>query len=165
MKRVLVIVMAVILSVMGQTGFASAGVYTDDLGKCVVAAATPDDQALFVQLIFAMLSLNPVVKPYASVTDDQRQELSQRASIMVERLIVDDCHKEAVAAFKYEGDVAAMGASFQLLGQVAARRMLTDPSVAAGMGKMNTINDKAKWRTVYTDAGLPIPPGVAEPAR
>jgi hypothetical protein len=156
MKRA-IIGAAVFLAVSLQGFPASAGIYTDDLSKCLVKSSTVADQTVLVQWIFATLSLNPAVKPLSSITAEQRDDLARKTSGIMQRLILSDCHTEAVAAFKYEGPAVALGASFQLLGQVAVRGLMSDPLVVAGMQQLDKFSDKSKWVEIYKEAGVPVP--------
>lgn len=133
---------------------AVAGPFADDLSKCLANNANKDDQVVLVQWMFAMLSLNPSVKSLAVVTDDQRSEYNKKAAEMIQRLLLVDCHTEAVAALKNEG-ASALQTSFEIVGQVAARGLMSDPKVDAGMGGLVNYTDQAKWAQLYKDAGLP----------
>src|SRR5690348_9773307 len=101
------------------TGFpgpvAQAGVYTDDLSKCLVKSSNRADRSVLVQWIFSGLSLHPAVQPFVSITEEQRDAFNEKAAALLSRLLVDDCRKEAIVALKYEG-TAAFDASFQVLG-------------------------------------------------
>jgi hypothetical protein len=67
---------------------------------------------------------------------------------MFETLLTDSCRTEAQQAVKYEGP-DTIGASFNILGQVAARELFSDPSVAAGMSDLANYIDKAKMERVF----------------
>ena len=53
---------------IGLTGQnASAGVFADELSRCLVKSSSTDDRVLLVQWMFAALSLHPAVQPMISV--------------------------------------------------------------------------------------------------
>ena len=143
---------AVILATLASSG-ASAGVYTDDLSKCLVKSSSPADQSVLVQWMFATLALNPAVTPMSSVTPKQRDALNQQAAALYQRLSLSDCRSEIVAALKYEG-TGVMEASFSVLGQVAARGLMSDPKVTTGMQEFETFFEKDKWSQLFQAAGL-----------
>jgi hypothetical protein len=64
-----------------------------------------------------------------------------------------DCHKETVAALKYEGN-AALGSGFQLLGQTAARGLMGDPAVAGQMAAIEKAMDPSKLESLAKEAGV-----------
>lgn len=136
------------------TPMASAAIYTDDLSRCLVSAATDTDKSAFVQWMFAMISLNPSVKPLSDITGAKRNELNKQVAGLMQRLVLEDCHKETVAAVKYEGS-GAFESSFEVLGQVAARGLMADPAVQAGILELGKYVDNDKWSAIAKEAGLP----------
>ncbi len=154
--------MAVAFMVACLAAPAVAGVYTDDLSKCLVKASGSEGQATLVQWIFSSLALNPVVKPLSAVTDAQRDALNRKTADLYQRLLFADCRTETVAALKYEG-AHALEAGFEVLGQVATRGLMTDPSTASGLAAYSTYLDKAKMVELFKEAGLTAqnPPAAA----
>lgn len=121
---------------------ARAGVHADDLSRCLVASAGAEEQRLLVKWIFASMSLHADVAQYVSIPADQREALDKDTAALFTRLVTDACRKESHDAVKYEG-ATAMGAAFQLLGQVASQGIFSDPAVAAGMQRMLSHLDEA----------------------
>jgi len=151
----------VALALIGRQ--AAAGVYTDDLSKCIVKSASTSDQELLVQWMFSMLSLNPAVTPLSTVTSAQRDDYNKKMADLTVRLVAVSCAKEATDAIKYEGGLA-LQQSFQVLGQVAARSLMSGPGVATGMqslGKYFAADDRLK--VLMKNAGLPEEPTPAAP--
>jgi hypothetical protein len=148
-----VFVMALMLAGLCSVG-AQAGVYTDDLSKCLVKSTNTNDRVVLVQWMFAMLTLHPAVRSFVSVPDAQRDTATKTAAALFGRLLTADCRKESVNALKYEG-VSAIGASFQVLGQVASRDLMTDPNVAKGMKQLGTdLDSDQKLKDLLKDAGV-----------
>jgi hypothetical protein len=136
-----------------MAGAAHAGVYSDDLSKCLVKSATPSDQSAFMVWLFAAMSTHPDVKAYSAMTDAQREAVSRKAAELLVRLMAVDCHTETVAALKYEGE-NAISAGFNVFGQVAARGLLGNPAVAQDLSKMEAYVDKSKLEGLAAEAGL-----------
>jgi hypothetical protein len=109
-----------------------AGVYSDDLSRCIVRSSTADDRLMLMKWIFSAISLHPAVQPMTSVTPEQRDLLAQQAAALTSRLLTSDCRAETVAALKYES--SAFQGAFELLGRVAMSDLMTEPSVASGVG-------------------------------
>ena len=141
---------------LGTAGAASAGVYSDDLGKCFVRASSAEDKTVLVQWIFSVMALNPSVKPLSNVTDSQRDGFNRRMGALTQRLFTVDCRKEAVDALKYEGS-AAVEASFELLGRAATAGLVSDPSVSAHGGDFAQYVDKAAFDALFKEAGVTTP--------
>jgi len=146
---------AVIGSVMALalSGVAHAGVYSDDLGKCLVRSATPTDQTTFVAWAFSAMSAHPAVRQYSNFTEAQRNDLNRSVGKLYERLLTADCHAEAVAALKYEG-ASSMEQSFSVLGQVAFRGLMSDPAVTKVFTGLGDAVDKTKIEALAKEAGL-----------
>jgi hypothetical protein len=114
---------------------AAAGVFADELSKCLVRSSSTDDRVLLVQWMFAALSLHPAVQPMVSVKPEQRDVSTKKAGAIFARLLAENCRKESVAALKNEGN-AAIGVAFGVLGQVASRDLMSNPNVEKGMGDL-----------------------------
>jgi hypothetical protein len=129
---------------------AAAGPYSDELSKCLVRSTTTAEKNTLIKWIFAAAALHPEVKGIASITTEQRDELSKSTGKMVEHLVSESCKSEVTDAMKYEGP-GALGASFQVLGQVAAMGLFSDPSVSSFM------RDFTKYVDVRKVQGLAPP--------
>lgn len=138
---------------LGLPGAASAGVYSDDLAKCLVKAASPADVSVFMVWLFSAMTLQPDVAPYSSMTDAQRDAAAKKAAELLQRLMTEDCRKETVAAVKFEGP-ASIETGFNVFGQVAGRGLFSNPSVAAGMGRMQAYFDVSKLEALGREAGI-----------
>ena len=131
---------------------ASAGVYADDLGKCLVKSSSDKDQIVLAQWIFAALSEHPAVKPYSNFTDDQRVSVEKQGAELFQRLLTVDCHAQSVAAIKYEG-ASGLESSFTMLGQMATRSLMTDPHVTQSLGRLGSNMDDSKMQALFAEAG------------
>jgi hypothetical protein len=98
--------------------------------------------------MFASMSIHPAVKDLTSVTPEQRAEANRAFAKLMTRLLTEKCVVEAREAVKYEGE-SALGNAFNLFGQVAARDMFSNPSVAAALGDLEKLLDfKALMKTL-----------------
>lgn len=122
---------------------AHAGVYGDELTKCLVRSTAQEDRTQLAQWMFAVMSLHPEVSRNANFTDAQRLEINKNAAALFERLLTRACVAEAREAINYEG-AAAFQSSFQTLGQVAARELLSNPRVNAGVAELSRYLDNKK---------------------
>lgn len=139
---------------------AQAGVYSDDVAKCLVKSTSPTDQTDLILWIFAAMSSHPDVKPFSNISPKQRNEMDTKAAALVERLLTVDCRAEAVAALKYEGP-SSMESSFSTLGQVAMRGLLSHPDVKGAIAGLYSHTDPAKFKALNDDAGITGGPGSA----
>lgn len=151
---------AVLAGALAVPGLASAGVYADDMSKCLVRSTNEADQAQLVGWIFAAISSHPSVKPMTNLTDAQRDAAIQKAGSLMQRLMLVDCRKQTVDALKYEG-TGSIGQAFGVLGQAAMRGLMSDPSVAAGMAGLGKSLDEAKFAEMLKEAGI-TPPAAAK---
>lgn len=125
------------LALMLNAGLAQAGPYTDDLSKCLVASTTTADKNALVKWMFATAALHPAVKSIASITPAERDAFTRSTAHLFERLLTESCRAPAQQAMKYEGAMA-LQTGFQMLGQVAARELFADPSVAGGLAEFGS---------------------------
>ncbi len=142
-------------------GPAHAGIYTDDLARCLVTKSTEADKTLLMRWMFGALGASPATRDLAAISPAQSDQLSKQGAELFGRLLTDTCHGETVAAMKYEGS-GAIETAFSTLGQVAARGLMTDPSVAAELAKLDKYLDKDKLTALGKEAGM-MPP--AQPAK
>lgn len=126
---------------------AVAGVYADDLSKCLVSSTTPDQKAVLVDWMFSAMSLNPAVAKFVSIPEEKRKEFNVNMAKLFESLLTVTCKQEAQLAVKYEGS-EALSAGFNVLGQVAGRELFANPEVARGMSELDQYLDKGKLNAV-----------------
>lgn len=124
---------------------AHAGIYSDDLAKCLVASTSDADRSLLVRWIFSTSALHPEVASISAVTPAQREATNKGTGQLIERLLTATCRKQTREALKYEGP-AAIQTSFQVLGQVAMRSLMENPEVAQGFQGMARYVDENKIR-------------------
>jgi hypothetical protein len=138
---------------MAAPGLAHAGIYTDEMSKCLVRSATPQDQSDLVVWVFAAMGSHPSTKAYVTINAAQRVEITKKAAGLMERLLTTSCRKETVEAIKYEGS-SAIEQSFGVLGQVAMRNLMGDPSVAQNFAALGEYVDESKFEALGKEAGV-----------
>lgn len=122
-----------------------AGVYTDDLGRCLVAQSSQQDRIDLVRWIFLVAALHPAVSDIAQVSSAEREKADRSMAGLLVRLMTDSCRKQAHDAVQYEGP-QAIEASFGTLGQVAMRELMTDPHVQGGFAGFGKYVDNEKLK-------------------
>ncbi len=132
---------------LGAAGAAEASPATDDFGRCLVNATSPGDKTGLMVWVFTALAAHPAVKPYATVTDAQRAEVSAGTARLLERLVTVDCRKETLAAIKADGPNAIQQA-FTVLGQVAVAGLAQDPAVTKAMAVVTGDLDMSKFQSL-----------------
>jgi hypothetical protein len=119
-----------------------------------VKATSPDDQVVFMQGMFAAISLHPAVRELTSITDEQRAAFNKKAAALLVRVITSDCRQHAIDALKYEGS-AAVQASFGVFAQVAVRGLMVHPRVTEGVRTFgNDFAHDEKLKSLLRDAGI-----------
>jgi hypothetical protein len=157
--RLLITAMAMLVV---QPSAAHAGIYADDLTKCLVKNASEKDKVTFVRWFFAALSANPEVKDMVSLSPAQREQNNRNVAALFQRLVLSDCRSESANAIKYEGEASLQG-SFGVLGEVASRDLMSHPDVMREMEQMATFVDEEKFRALMTEAGVPAQKAPAQP--
>ena len=144
--RKLVLPVALLLALATPMA-ARAGVYSDDLSRCLVANTHDADQIVLAQWIFGIMSVHPDVAPIAKVDDATRVAMSKKVASLFQTLLTDSCRNETTQAMKYEG-VEALKGSFELLGKIAMNTLMGDPKVAAETQAFVQYLDEAKLKAV-----------------
>lgn len=129
---------------------AYAGIYTDDLSRCLVSATSNQDRLDLVRWIFSAMSLHPAVQDLAAVQEAERLALTERLGQLTSRLLIEDCKAEAKEAVRYEGETAIQN-SFQTLGEVAASELFANPAVAQGIGEIEKYFDSEGFVKALTE--------------
>lgn len=124
---------------------AQAGVYSDDLSRCLVNATSAKDKTDLIRWMFANAALHPQVATISSVSTEQRVRINRNTATLIQRLLTQNCRKPTQNVFKYESK-NAFESSFQVLGQVAMRELMSDPKVGNGFGDFAQYLDEAKMR-------------------
>jgi hypothetical protein len=124
-----------------------AGVYTDDLSRCLVDKSSTADKSVLVQWIFVAMAQHPSVVSLTKISSDDKEKHNGQAGELFMRLLTDTCADESKKALKNEGALAIQTA-FQVLGQAAAREIFSDPSVAEMMSGLDKYVDKEKLETL-----------------
>ncbi len=145
MKTMFKACMAMALAI-GATS-ARAGVYADDLGKCLVSATSEADRVLMVKWMFSALSRNKEISQYVQMAPELRETLSRETAALYTRLLTESCRAQAKDAARYEG-AAAFGSAFGLLGQIAAQGLFNDPAVAASISELDKFFDQQKLKAI-----------------
>ncbi len=142
--------------VLGGTAPARAGVYSNDLGKCLVAKSSDGDKAALVRWIFISISSTPAISDLVRISDQQRTENSKAVGALLGRLLTVDCRKEAVLGLKYETN-SAIETSFGILGEASMSNLMTGPSVIAGLSAPMKYLDTKALDGLYKEAGIKTP--------
>ncbi len=123
----------------------SAGPYTDDLGKCLVASTTPSDRVALARWMFIGFAAHPSVAPISAVKPGDIDSANAEIGGLFMKLLTESCREKTKVALKFEGP-AAIQLGFQTLGQVAGMELASSPSVQARLSgiKSHVDDDKIK---------------------
>ena len=137
--------LGLVLAVAGKAP-AHAGQYADQLTKCLVDSTTDEDKAGLARWVFASAAQNPDVADLATVTDEQRTEMSKSAATILERVVTEDCRTQYRDARKNEGQNANMlSMSLSTLVQVAMGKLVDNPAVSQALGGIDKELNKQKF--------------------
>lgn len=123
---------------------AEAGPAGDALGQCLVRKATGEDNVAMVRWIITAFLSNPDVADIAHVDPAVREAADRGFAKTVERLMLVDCHDDAVTAMRAEGSQALEG-GFNTLGQRAGQQALLYPGGSAVIGKFADYFTDPRW--------------------
>ena len=120
-----------------------AGLYTDDLSRCIVDTTSAEDKTNLMKWIFVAMAQHPSVAPYSAAKPADVTALNEIIGKLFMHLLTETCQQKARDAIRIEG-VGAIQAAFQVLGQVAASGLFSDPAVVKTMSDLNHYVDQAK---------------------
>lgn len=123
-----------------------AGVYSDDLSRCLIESSSAQDKIVLVRWMFTSMSLHPAVEPISSVSQEDFEQTSREMAQLFQRLLTEDCSEEAAKAIRYEG-MAALGAGFSAFGNVAGQELFAHPKVNAGLSTLTKYLDEQKLQS------------------
>ena len=122
---------------------AHAGVYADDLSRCLVESTSKEDRLALVRWLFTAATAHPAVADIAKVSPEQLDQASKATGDLFMKLLTESCVVQAKKAVEYEGP-ATFAVSFQVLGQVAGAELFSSPEVNAAMSRLEKYTDKTK---------------------
>ena len=129
------------------------GVFGDDLQRCLVTKMTDQDRTTMMRWMLSVISSDPQLKPLTTFTEAERIKVNNASAQLIQKLAIDECHDQAIAAVKQEGP-EVLGAAFNVLGQSAARQMFASPAAKAELEKLGNGFDKAKFEAFMKEAGI-----------
>lgn len=129
---------------------ANAGIYGDDLAKCLVERTSDADKILLAQWIYTVISVHPSAAALGKISDADREAVAERAGKVFETLLTASCREQAAKTIKYEG-TEALGNGFKALGEIAMTTLLGDPAVSAESQNFARYVDQAKITAALTD--------------
>lgn len=115
---------------------------------------TDQDRTTLMRWMLSVISSDPQLKSLTTITDDQRIKINTDAASVIQRLAIEDCRIQALAAVKQEGP-EALGTAFNVLGQSAARQMFASPEAQAELQKLGTGFDQSRLDAFMKEAGVP----------
>lgn len=134
---------ATVIALLGLGSPAFAGVFTDDMSRCLVEKTTLEDKTALVQWIFVAMSRHPSVVSLTKVTEDDIKLSNQRAGALFMKLLTESCVDVTKKAIKAEGPIAIQ-VSFQVLGQAAVGELFTSTEVSKVMAGLDQYLDSKK---------------------
>lgn len=110
----------------------NAGIYTDDLSRCLVEKTTIQDKDVFVKWMFTALSFHPTVEDNVSFSPKDVDEANKNMAHLIVEMLTDRCLDASKKAIKYEGQ-ASLQSAFTIFGQVAGQELMGHPKVGKSL--------------------------------
>lgn len=127
---------------------------SDDLSRCLVNKSTEADRDAFMGWMFSAISADPRLNKLTTLDRAKRDELSFIAGSAMQRLLIVDCRKEAVATIKSEG-FGAMEQSFSGLGRAATEQMFRSSEAQVELDALSKGLEDEKLKELGREAGIP----------
>jgi hypothetical protein len=150
MKNLMLV--AISLAALAYSENAVAGLYSDDLSRCLVKSSSQEDNNTLMRWLFSAMAVNPAITSLTSITPAQHDAFNKAGAELFERLVLKDCRTEAVTAFRYEG-ADTLGTSFRVLGEVAGRGLMSEGAASKELGRVATYLHQDQWEALGKEAG------------
>ena len=122
---------------------AHAGLYGDDLARCMVEATTKEDREVMVRWLFGAMSANPAVSSMATVSSETMDKANAAMAKLTMRLLTESCRDKAKVALKHEG-TEAFTPGFTRLFETAGGEIFANPEVEKAVAGYAQKLDKKK---------------------
>jgi len=132
----------VALLIYGVVPPALAGIYGDDLTRCLIERSSKSDHEALVQWLVVAILQHPTVAPLGKTTAADIDKANTAVGDLLMRLLTDACLDQTKKAIKYEP--TAIQAAFAVLGQVAAADIFADAHVKTVMSGVKDHIDNKK---------------------
>jgi hypothetical protein len=109
-------------------GISNAGIFTDDLSRCLVIKTTDDEKIRMVRWFIAALGQHTEIRDIVSINTDAIEQVNREMGNTVNVLFFERCSTEANTAIKNEGEQSIVDA-FKVIGGVAARTAMQNDAV------------------------------------
>ena len=129
------------VAIMAISNATHAGLYSDDLSRCLVEKSSEENKTTLTKWMFTALSLHPAVSSMSGVSASDIEISNKEMADMFMDLMTVKCKAEAAKAIKYEGGLAIQQ-GFMVFGQVAGQSLFQHPKVAASMSGLDKYMDK-----------------------
>ncbi len=133
-----------------------AGPATDTLGTCLITAAGKADPGVLSQWMYVAMGTNPALSGLSSASAEQRQAIDAKAAAFFQKAMLTDCRPQALDALRADGP-SAVEKSFQLLGAVAARQLVSDQATLGALQGVAKGFDPKAWEAFAAEAGSAEP--------
>lgn len=129
---------------------ATAGLYSDDLARCLVSATSTGDKLSLIRWVVVQITKHPDVGDLSHITPAQGKTADMEVARLFERLITDNCRDPSKAAFRYEGR-DAFKASFEVLGTVAMQELVAHKDVDAGFSSFTQYLNEEAFKGIFPE--------------
>jgi hypothetical protein len=144
---------AFLVAMVTTTSVADAGVFADDLSKCLVNSTSDSDKTVLVVWIYSAMNTHPAIAAYSKMTADQRGQATKQGAELLVRLLTSDCRTQTIAAFRNEGQTS-LDESFAVLGRVAMEQLMRDPTVQKNLGSLASyFENNAPLKALLKESG------------
>jgi hypothetical protein len=125
------------------TPSAWAGIYTDDLSRCLMTQTSANDRIMLIRWIVYSYAQHPANAGFVSSDPSKRSVVDKEIGELVSQLLTVSCRDQLKQAYRFEGETSIV-ASFSSLGEMAAAELIEEPAVKATMNGFTAYIDEKK---------------------
>ena len=128
-------------------GFLNAGVFTNELIKCMVKNTNNKELKLLKTWIYFAFSQDEDLKKYSKISKKEEERVNKLMANYVTDLLTNRCKKEYNLAIKNDG-TRAISDSFEYLGRIAGVQIMSNPNVVIFIQKFSNYIDLNKFKDI-----------------
>jgi len=120
-----------------------AGIYVDDLTRCLISQTTTNDRTLLARWMVFSYAQHPANAGFVSSDLSKKDAVNATMAELVSRLLLVSCLEQVKKAIRFEGQ-SSLEQSFKALGEMAAVELMESPTVLETMNGFTTHLDEQK---------------------
>jgi hypothetical protein len=150
MKRIILVLTAVLIGLTIIESSAIAGPATNALITCMTDNTTGKDRKDMARWIFGVMSVHPEIVQLSNVSETNREQLDRTLADLVTRLLTENCKEQTKYAMKNEGSETPLKTAFGVVGNLAMQELMANQIVNSATSRFAKYLDLNKLTSAFS---------------